>query len=132
MTLFGIGPGELILIFILALIIFGPNRLPEVARTIGKVVSEFRKTSEEVTTAVARELDVSDVVSGTDAAERPAQPAQPAIRPTHSIPLSSVGQVVHEPSQAPDAGDKPQGMPADGAPDAGPANSEERGALQDE
>lgn len=91
MTLFGIGPGELVLIFILALIIFGPQRLPEVARAIGKAINDFRKTSEEVTSAVARELDISEVVqSGAETA--PAPP--PAIRPVHSIPLSRVGEAV--------------------------------------
>jgi Tat protein translocase TatB subunit len=91
MTLFGIGPGELILILILALIVFGPNRLPEVARTIGKTLNEFRKTSEEVTSAVARELDLSEAASKADS---PAPTPPPAIQPVHGIPLSKVGEVV--------------------------------------
>lgn len=114
MTLFGIGPGELVLIFILALIIFGPQRLPEVARTIGKAINDFRKTSEEVTTAVARELDVSAAV-GTES------PTAPAVRPLHSIPLSKVGEVVspetalHEGPTDPEAAP----APAESAEDAG-------------
>jgi TatA/E family protein of Tat protein translocase len=57
MTLFGIGPMELMVILVLALIIFGPDRLPEILRTIGKAVNEFRKTSEEVTSTVMREVN---------------------------------------------------------------------------
>lgn len=59
MTLFGIGPMELMVILVLALIVFGPNRLPEIARQIGKAVSEFRRTSEQVTSAVMREMNAA-------------------------------------------------------------------------
>lgn len=41
----GIGPGELILILIIVLIVFGPGRLPEVARAMGKAMSEFKRAS---------------------------------------------------------------------------------------
>jgi sec-independent protein translocase protein TatA len=111
MTLFGIGPGELILILILALIVFGPNRLPEVARTIGKTLNEFRKTSEEVTSAVARELDLSEAASKADS---PA-PTPPAIQPVHGIPLSKVGEVV---ADAPAAQGETPTPAAEAAPNA--------------
>lgn len=44
--MFGIGPGELLVILILALIIFGPNKLPDLARTLGRTVKEFKKATE--------------------------------------------------------------------------------------
>jgi Tat protein translocase TatB subunit len=43
-----IGPPELILIFVIALVIVGPQRLPELGRTIGKGLREFRKMQDEV------------------------------------------------------------------------------------
>jgi TatA/E family protein of Tat protein translocase len=43
--MFGIGVQELAIIFVLALLIFGPKRLPELARTVGKGLAEFRKAS---------------------------------------------------------------------------------------
>jgi Tat protein translocase TatB subunit len=43
-----IGPPELILIFVIALVIVGPQRLPELARTVGKGLREFRKMQDEV------------------------------------------------------------------------------------
>lgn len=46
--MFNIGPMELILILIVVLIVFGPGRLPDVARAMGKAVSEFRKASSGV------------------------------------------------------------------------------------
>jgi len=52
----GIGPGELLLILLLALIIFGPRRLPEIAKAVGKSIREFRQASQEFTTQVTDEL----------------------------------------------------------------------------
>lgn len=46
--MFGIGPGELLVILVLALIIFGPNKLPDLARTLGRTVREFKKASEGI------------------------------------------------------------------------------------
>jgi sec-independent protein translocase protein TatB len=43
-----IGPPELILIFVIALVIVGPQRLPELARTVGKGLREFRRMQDEV------------------------------------------------------------------------------------
>lgn len=44
--MFGIGPGELLIILVLALIIFGPSKLPDLARTLGRTVREFKKATE--------------------------------------------------------------------------------------
>ena len=46
--MFNIGPPELILIFVIALVIVGPQRLPELGRTVGKALREFRKMQSEV------------------------------------------------------------------------------------
>jgi Tat protein translocase TatB subunit len=45
--MFGIGPEELILVLIVALLVLGPERLPRVARDVGRVVGELRRTSDE-------------------------------------------------------------------------------------
>jgi len=55
----GIGPGELLLILLLALIIFGPRRLPEIAKAVGKSIREFRQVSQELTTQVRDELQAA-------------------------------------------------------------------------
>ncbi len=49
MDFFSVGPMELFLILILALIVFGPGKLPELARQLGRTVREFRKASSELT-----------------------------------------------------------------------------------
>jgi len=46
--LFNIGPAEIIVILIIALIVFGPKRLPEIGRTVGKGLREFRRASQDL------------------------------------------------------------------------------------
>ena len=46
--MFQLGPGELVVILLLALIIFGPGKLPEVGRALGKTVSEFRRATRQI------------------------------------------------------------------------------------
>lgn len=59
--MFGIGITEILVILAIALIILGPKGLPELARTLGKAVGEFKRTSEEIKDAIEFEsLDNSD------------------------------------------------------------------------
>jgi len=61
-TMFGnIGPTELILIFIIALLVFGPKKLPEIGKSIGKAIREFRRTSEEIKSRIEEEIQASEV-----------------------------------------------------------------------
>ncbi|MGE5573661.1 MAG: twin-arginine translocase TatA/TatE family subunit [Bacillota bacterium] len=46
--MFNIGATELILILVIALIVFGPGKLPDVGRAIGKSIREFKKASREI------------------------------------------------------------------------------------
>lgn len=53
-----IGVPGLILIFVLALIIFGPKKLPELGRAVGQTLNEFKKTARDLTSEL--EMDTSD------------------------------------------------------------------------
>jgi sec-independent protein translocase protein TatA len=60
MDFFGIGPWEILLILVIALIVVGPGKLPGIARTLGKTVRAIRKASSELTTAVTREMEAAE------------------------------------------------------------------------
>ena len=59
--MFGIGMGEVFLILVVVLLVYGPDRLPEMARKAGRVVREFRKITDEVQAAVRQEIDRVDI-----------------------------------------------------------------------
>jgi sec-independent protein translocase protein TatB len=63
MNILGIGPAELLLIFIIALIVLGPGKLPDLARTLGKAMRELRRMSVEVTAEFAKELRDVEAIS---------------------------------------------------------------------
>jgi Tat protein translocase TatB subunit len=65
---FNIGPQELLLILLVALVVVGPKRLPELSRTIGRGLREFRKAQDEVKKTINLSLDESE----------PTTPARPA------------------------------------------------------
>ncbi len=56
-----VGLQELVLIFIIALIVFGPKKLPEIGRTIGRGLAEFRKASNELRNAWEEEVRLEEI-----------------------------------------------------------------------
>ena len=73
-----IGMPELIVIFVIALIIFGPRKLPELGKSLGKSLGEFKRASNDLRHTLEEEIRVEDVkpapAEGTKSAEAPAQP----------------------------------------------------------
>lgn len=55
-----IGFQELILILIIALVVFGPKKLPELGRSLGKTLAEFRRASNEIKQSIEKELQDTD------------------------------------------------------------------------
>ncbi|RLE17579.1 MAG: twin-arginine translocase subunit TatB [Acidobacteria bacterium] len=64
--MFGMGIGELLLIFVIALIVFGPEKLPTVARTVGKVARDLKRTTDELTETIQREVGIDEIQSTLD------------------------------------------------------------------
>ncbi|MBI4638116.1 MAG: twin-arginine translocase TatA/TatE family subunit [Candidatus Rokubacteria bacterium] len=58
--MFDIGLQEMVVIGVLALLVFGPGKLPELGRTIGKALREFRRASDEFRTTVETNLHIND------------------------------------------------------------------------
>ena len=67
-----IGPQELILVLIIALVVVGPSRLPELGRSIGKALREFRKIQDDVKDTI--KFDLSDDEPYVPPARRPRRP----------------------------------------------------------
>ncbi len=63
MNIFGIGPLELLFIFIIAILVFGPDKLPKLGATLGKTIRDFRKAGSvierELTSQISEEADDS-------------------------------------------------------------------------
>jgi sec-independent protein translocase protein TatA len=55
-----LGMPELIIIFVIALIIFGPRKLPELGRSLGKSIQEFKRASNELKSTLDDEIRVED------------------------------------------------------------------------
>lgn len=95
------GPLELVIILVIALLILGPGKLPDVGAALGKSIREFRKASSDVQDAV--KVDTTPLpapAAAVTTAAAAAVPAEPA-------PAAAVGAPVSEPAVAATAADLP-------------------------
>ncbi|MBN8548097.1 MAG: twin-arginine translocase TatA/TatE family subunit [Deltaproteobacteria bacterium] len=111
--MFGVSLPELIIVFVVALIVLGPEKLPEIARMFGKLTGEFRKHSNElrrefynsvytpsnelrnrINTEVQQLRSVPNIPAETAATKNPAESPTPAAAATESNPqLTEPGHV---------------------------------------
>jgi TatA/E family protein of Tat protein translocase len=75
-----LGGPELILILVIALIVFGPRKLPEIGKSMGKMLAEFRKASQDFQRTIEDEVEAEKTRAAAPAAAPPAaaEPAPPA------------------------------------------------------
>lgn len=104
--MFGIGVPELVLILIIGLIVFGPGKLPEMGRTLGKGIREFRKASNALSQAINAPEN------------QPQQPAAPAPQPQQPAAPAPQPQ---QPAAAPQKSAAPAAKPAAEAKPSAPA-----------
>lgn len=76
--MFGIGFPELILILIIGLVVFGPGKLPEIGRAVGKGIQEFKKASSEFSNSINETPSNGSI---TPTPPNPANPNQPSVPP---------------------------------------------------
>lgn len=84
-----IGMPELIIIFVIALIIFGPRKLPELGRTLGKSLAEFKRATNELKTTLEDEIRLEEQQlqrAEAKAAQTATQPAAATAAPTAAVP----------------------------------------------
>lgn len=72
-----IGPLEIMLVAVIALIVFGPQRLPEIARSLGKGIAEFRRQASDIKSEFESGLSPEDDAGPEDEKPAPTGPSQP-------------------------------------------------------
>jgi sec-independent protein translocase protein TatA len=104
-----LGLPEIAFIFILALLIFGPKKLPEIGRTVGKGVAEFRKATNELKRSINTELALEEVPEPpqlrsrrleTGSAAEPIAPELPLTSPPMTEPRTAATAEVTAPAAA--------------------------------
>jgi TatA/E family protein of Tat protein translocase len=108
----GIGPLELVIVLVIALIVVGPGRLPDVGSALGKSIREFRKAASDVTDAAT--VDTKPQSAGGPEATTPAPGPAPATTP--AVPTAATA--VAPPPTPAEAPDTTAATRVAGAPDA--------------
>ncbi len=91
--MFGLGMQELIVIFVIALLIFGPKKLPELGRSLGRGLAEFKRASEELKEGLAAEL------AAEEERARPAAHEEPQGTTPETPPVAAQEEKLKEPHE---------------------------------
>ena len=103
-----LGPAEIFVILVVALLVFGPEKMPEIARQMGRAAREFRKVQQNIRS------ELRDVVSEFDAPSRsPGGDPVPTLAPRE------------EPDSPAPTGNRVEGAPDGNGPDGAPTSSGE-------
>jgi TatA/E family protein of Tat protein translocase len=128
--MFNIGLPELLIIVAIALIVFGPNKLPELAKAFGKAMREFKKATEEIKESFEAETkDLEELKSNltqenllTDLAEEVTSSVEPIVETSATAEGSVPSEATTETLSPPEASFPPENPPQEKA--STPAESE--------
>jgi TatA/E family protein of Tat protein translocase len=88
------GMGEMLIVFIIALIIFGPRKLPELGKALGKSISEFKKASNDLRSTIEEEIRAEN--QAKPASSSASTPTEPQILPPPGS-VEASAPAAHEP-----------------------------------
>jgi TatA/E family protein of Tat protein translocase len=111
-----IGPVELVIILVVALLVIGPGKLPDVGAALGKSIREFRKAATDVQESVKLDAPAAPAAPTTPpapAAQSFTTPAAPAPAPAPAAPVAPAPGVAAPVAQAPIAASTPDASAAD-------------------
>jgi Tat protein translocase TatB subunit len=73
-----IGMPEMIVLGVLALLFFGPRKLPEIGRSLGRSLAEFRRASNQLKTTLEQEIETEELEAARKSAQMPPAPPAPS------------------------------------------------------
>ena len=88
MNVFGIGLPEMVLIMVVALLVFGPKKLPEIGRSVGKAIRGFQDASKEFEAEFKREAEQIEKAV-REPMEATLEPSQPSLAPADPEPVAT-------------------------------------------
>jgi len=98
--MFSVSPAELLTIAVVVLVVFGPRRLPEIARTFGKALREMRRTADELKSGIEEEY--GQALGPLDEARREIKASFDSLDPSSPPPSAAA-----DPAAAPDHEENP-------------------------
>jgi TatA/E family protein of Tat protein translocase len=126
--MFGIGATELIVIMVVALLVFGPKRLPELARSLGRGMAEFRRASSDLRQTLHEAEPPADILKPP---ETPSQSIAPSTAPSETAGVPPAPPATPTETAEPAEPAEPTPTVAATAPPASPAEDDTK-ASDDE
>ncbi len=87
-----IGMPELVIILVIALIIFGPRKLPELGKSLGRSLNEFKKASNDLQNTLEQEIRLEEQKDSAAAAARKAEAEAAPVTPDNAAPSQTVSR----------------------------------------
>lgn len=92
-----LGLPELLMIFVVALLLFGPRKLPEIGRTLGKAMNEFKRATNDLQRSLEEEVAVDELKQAKHEVEEATRLTPPPAQPPAAPPLAEAASEAKKP-----------------------------------